>query len=105
MANGRLHEFMSQAAAATMVAVHGAGGDYRRIKINVYPDRRIRDLVSLRLFGSEHAKNNVFSRVLTPDRLLDEDGSWAAFEDHLKRKTIPVDRFNAAYDTVMAKAG
>ena len=59
-----------------------------RVKLNLYPDIRIQDLVSLRLFGSEHARNRVFSRVRAGNTLLDEAGSWAHFEEHLAHRTI-----------------
>jgi hypothetical protein len=100
--NSRLYIFMLRIAAKTMAALHHAGLDYRQVKFNVYPDCRIRDVVSLRLFGSEHAKNKVFSRILTRDGLLDEDESWAAFERYLRHQMISLARFNDA-DAAMAE--
>ena len=58
--------------------------------------------MSLRLFGSDHAKNKVFSRVYTRDGLLDEEASWKAFEDHMREKTIGVGEFRSAYEAMMA---
>jgi hypothetical protein len=95
--NSRLFDFMLRVAARTMAALHHDGRDYRQIKINVYPDLRTRDVVSLRLFGSDHAKNNVFSRILTPGRLLDESESWAWFEHYTRNKVFPIDKFNEAH--------
>ena len=87
--NDRLHDFMLRAAVQAMAELHQRGGyDHRRIKLNFYPDPRTRDIVSLRLFGSEHAKNKVFSRVLTAEGLLDEAASWRHFERHLADRTI-----------------
>ena len=40
--------------------------DHHQIKFNFYPDPRNHHVVSLRLFGSRHVKNKVFSRILTP---------------------------------------
>jgi hypothetical protein len=99
--NDRLYEFMRRIAVLTMAALHKEGSDHRKVKFNVYPDRRTRDTVSLRLFGSEHAKNRVFSRVLTREGLLDEEQSWAHFEDHLRTKTIQEDTFDRAFAEVM----
>jgi hypothetical protein len=99
--NDRLYEFMRRIAVEAMAALHGAGSDHRKVKFNVYPDRRTRDTVSLRLFGSEHAKNRVFSRVLAPTGLLDEADSWEQFENHLRTKTIAEGVFDRAYDELM----
>lgn len=101
--NDQLYDFMLHAAVHTMAALHRGGHDYRQIKINVYPDLRIRDVVSLRLFGSDHAKNKVFSRLLTPAGLLDEDESWAGFEDHLRHKIIPRQKFGEAHRALLAR--
>lgn len=95
--NDRLYDFMLRSAAKTAASLHREGLDHNRVKINLYPDRRIRDVVSLRLFGSVHAKNRVFSFVSTRDGLLDEAASWAAFEQYMREGTIAVDRFGAAY--------
>jgi hypothetical protein len=94
--NARLHDFMLRAAVATVAELHRQGGDRHRVKFNFYPDPRIQDVVSLRLFGSLHAKNRVFSRILTPDGLLDEAASWEYFAAYLKHKTIAVSQFAAA---------
>ena len=101
--NVRLYDFMLRAAVQTMAALHNLGGyDHRRIKFNFYPDPRTRDTVSLRLFGSEHMKNKVFSRVLTTDGLLDEAASWKHFERHLTNRTISQATFEDAYRAVSA---
>lgn len=94
--NERLYGFMIRLAAKTAAFLQAQGRDHNRIKINLYPDRRIRDVVSLRLFGSEHAKNKIFSHIWTPDGLLDEQASWARFEDHLTANTIEAQRFDEA---------
>ncbi|MEO6993359.1 MAG: hypothetical protein ABI273_07000, partial [Lacunisphaera sp.] len=94
--NDQLHEFLSRAAVQTMAQLHRRGFDYQKVKINVYPDKRIRGVVSLRLFGSEHAKNKVFSQVWTATGLLDETASWAYFENYLGTRTIPPETFDAA---------
>jgi len=104
VANERLHAFMLRAGVATAAALHRAGYDRHRVKFNFYPDPRARDVVSLRLFGSLHARNKVFSRVLAPTGLLDEATSWEYFADYLKNKTIPVARFHAACDAVAPPA-
>jgi hypothetical protein len=100
--NDLLYDFMLRCAARALAAVHGKGGDFNRVKINLYPDRRIRDVVSLRLFGSDHAKNRVFSRVMGPEGLLGEEASWDRFERYLREKEIPGKAFREAYEAVMA---
>lgn len=102
--NDRLYEFMRAVAVGVLARLHEAGHDHRKVKFNVYPDRRTRDTVSLRLFGSEHAKNRVFSRVLGPDGLLDEAGSWEAFEEHLRTRTLASEMFDRAFEAAMAPA-
>jgi len=100
--NVRLYEVMLRSMAKALLGLHKRGLDHNKIKANFYPDPRIRDTVSLRLFGSEHVKNKVFSRVLTRESLLDEFASWQAFENHMMEKTIPVEVFQSAFETIMA---
>jgi hypothetical protein len=100
--NGRLYGFMLRCGVAAVAALHAGGLDYHRIKLNFYPDPRICNVVSLRLFGSEHAKTKLFSRVLAPEGLLDETDSWSYFADYLKNKTIASATFEAACDVLAA---
>ena len=86
--NVRLFRFMIKAAAHVMEILANNNYDYNKIKFNFYPDIRIENLVSLRLFGSEHAKNKTFSSICTADGQLNEPQSWQYFEDYLKYKTI-----------------
>ena len=96
--NARLHDFMLRAAARALLAVHEAGRDHRELKVNFYPDVRIVNVVSLRLFGSIHAKTRAFSHVAAPDgALLDEAGSWTAFETFVARDTLSADAFDDAH--------
>jgi hypothetical protein len=101
--NVRLYEFMKHVCVGAMAALHGEGHNHLNVKFNVYPDPRTRDTVSLRLFGTEHAKNKVFSRVLTPDGLLDEASSWRSFEENLRGQSITEDGFGRAYAAVLGK--
>ena len=94
--NGRLYNFMVRSTARALLGLHKQGYDHNRIKANFYPDPRARNVVSLRLFGSVHVKNKVFSRVLTPEVLLDEEQSWDAFGRYLREKTIGLDAFERA---------
>jgi hypothetical protein len=103
--NQRLYQFMIHTGAAALLAVQEQGLDQHKVKLNLYPDVRIQDLVSLRLFGSEHAKNHVFSRILDGTTLLDERGSWAYFERHLALRTIALATFDKAYDAVVPPIG
>jgi len=104
VANERLHDLMFHASVSTMAALAQAGHDHRIIKINLYPNRRITDVVSLRLFGTNHAKNKVFSQVLTPTGLVGEEESWVEFEDHLSLRTISMARFDQAHVAVLDPA-
>jgi hypothetical protein len=100
--NNLIYQFMLRVAAKTMAALHKNGHDYHKIKFNFYPDTRNYKVVSLRLFGSEHAKNKTFSYVHTPEGLLDEASSWRYFEDYMQNKTIPEGKFREAYAAIMA---
>ena len=100
--NSRLYGFMLRAAVQALMAFHGTAYDHQTIKFNFYPDVNVHNVVSLRLFGSDHAKNKVFSRVLTPDRLLGEAASWDYFGDFLRNKAIPPARFTAAFNALPA---
>jgi hypothetical protein len=101
--NGRLYRFMLQAAVRALLGFRERGYDHHKIKFNFYPDVRVHDVVSLRLFGSDHAKNRVFSHVFTPEGLLDESASWTYFEDFLRTKTMTAAAFAAASDTLAAR--
>jgi len=94
--NGRLYKFMLHAAVATVAEIHAQGQDHHRIKFNFYPDPRVQDVVSLRLFGSLHARNRVFSHILGPEGPLDESASWEYFATHLRTRAYPVASFDAA---------
>lgn len=100
--NNLLHQFMLRVAAKTMATLHKNGYDYNKIKFNFYPDTRNYKTVSLRLFGSEHAKNKTFSYIHTPDALLDEATSWEYFAAYMRNKTIPGGKFEEAYAAIMA---
>jgi hypothetical protein len=100
VANERLHHFMLHYAVATAATIHGRGLNHHRVKFNFYPDPRTRNMVSIRLFGTVHAKNKVFSLVLGPGGLLDEAASWEHFADHLRTKTIAIGTFEAVYNSL-----
>jgi len=94
--NSRLSAFMLNVAVRALMAFHQSGYDHQTVKFNFYPDPKIINTVSLRLFGSEHAKNKRFSQVLGAVGLLDEIASWKIFEDFLTNKTIRPEQFSAA---------
>ncbi len=98
--NARLYKLMVHVAARTLERLQRTGYDPNKIKFNFYPDVRSYDIVSLRLFGSEHAKNKVFSRILTTEGLVDEKQSWACFERYLASKTISEATFAEAHDAL-----
>jgi hypothetical protein len=99
--NKLLYSFMLRAAARALLPLRSAGYDHHTIKFSFYPDIKVNDVVSLRLFGSEHAKNKVFSHVLTPEGLLDEAASWKYFEHFVRNKTMSKAKFRAALDELL----
>lgn len=101
IANERLYSLMLHTAAGALLTLHLQGFDTNNMKFNLYPDVRIQDRVSLRLFGSEHAKNHVFSCILNGETLLDEEASWAYFQHHVENKTVTAEVFDKAYDMVV----
>jgi hypothetical protein len=102
--NDRLYGFMLRAAARALLGFQDRGYDYREIKFNFYPDVRATNVVSLRLFGSEHVRNKVFSHVFTSGGLLGEADSWAAFEDFIRNRTISLPGFAAADSSLAARS-
>ncbi|MDR3560311.1 MAG: hypothetical protein P4N59_02555 [Negativicutes bacterium] len=101
--NRRLSDFMMRMVAKSMAALHENGYDYHKIKFNMYPNYKNNNVLSLRLFGSEHIKNKVFSYVHTKAGLLDEEQSWDYFADYLANKTIPRDNFTQAHKKLAAQ--
>lgn len=98
MENGLLYEFMVATAARALLPILVGADDHRVVKFSFYPDINIVDAVSLRLFGTEHAKNKSFSHIFTPEGLLDEDDSWKYFEHFIANKTTPAATIRAALD-------
>jgi hypothetical protein len=105
VSNDQLYNFMLRAMAKTLYALHKKGMDYNRINPRFYPDPKVQDKISLRLFGSVHPNTGVFSRVLTQDGLLDEEASWSAFEDHLRLHTISEETFSNACEAMAPASG
>ena len=101
--NQLLSDFMMRMVAKTMAALHENGLDYRKVKFNMDPNHKNNNVLSLRLFGSEHIKNKVFSHVYTNLGLLDEDKSWDFFADYLVNKTLPQENFMKAHDRLVAE--
>jgi hypothetical protein len=100
--NDRIYRFMLRAAALALRSVHGAGYDHNNIKINLYPHMLLQNVVSLRLFGSNHAKTGVFSHVLTVGGLLGEAASWECFAEFVRKRKVSRVKFDAACETLAA---
>lgn len=98
MENTLLYGFMIATAARALLPLFVRGDDHRAVKFSFYPDINVIDSVSLRLFGTEHAKNKTFSHVFTPNGLLDEDDSWKYFEHFVRNKTTSTQTIRAALD-------
>ena len=99
--NQLLSDMMVRIAAKTMTALHENDYNYQKVKFNMYPNPRNNNILSLRLFGSEHIKNKTFSYVYTKMGLLDEEKSWDFFADYLVKKTIPKDKFMQGHHKLM----
>lgn len=99
--NTELYTVMVRACAVMMAQVQRSGGETRRIKANFYPDIRSHHIVSLRLFGSLHAKNRVFSQLLAPEGLLGEEASWDSFATHLHKNTVNKASFEEAHRAIV----
>lgn len=77
----------------------------KSVRINMYPSHNP-EVNSLRLFGSNHIRNKVFSYICTKDRgVLDEYDSWLYFEDYMKNKTITREQFDSAYEQIKKLSG
>ena len=106
MANEHLYDLMLRAGVATAAALHRAGRDHHRVKFNFYPDPHTHHVVSLRLFGSRHARDpaNSAGSSRRESWLLDEAASWAYFGDTVRHRAISLERFAAAR-AALAAAG
>ncbi len=104
VANEQLHDFMLRSGAVTLAALVRRGLDRNQIKLDFYPDPRNQHVVSLRLFGSRHVKNKVFSRILAPHGLLDESASWRFFADFMNNRTVALARFQASHDSLLSSS-
>lgn len=102
MENALLYGFMTAVAARALLPLLIRGDDRRAVKFSFYPDVNIVDAVSLRLFGTEHAKTKSFSQVFTPNGLLDEDASWKYFEHYVRDGTTPAATILSALDELRA---
>ncbi len=102
--NERLYRFMLPAAALALRSVHDEGYDHDNVKINLYPHTQLRNVVSLRLFGSNHAKSGLFSHVWTVDGPLGEAASWERFEDFVRDRQASVAQFDAACEMLAGLA-
>lgn len=99
--NALLYSFMVRAAARALLPLLTGGYDHHTVKFSFYPDIKVNDVVSLRLFGSEHAKNKVFSHVHTPQGLLDEAASWTYFEHFVRSAATSAVTFRAALNRLL----
>lgn len=100
--NALLYSFMVRVAARALLPLLTGGYDRHTIKFSFYPDINVNDVVSLRLFGSDHAKNDVFSRVFTSEGLLDEAASWSHFEHFVRNAATSATTFRATLDKLLA---
>jgi hypothetical protein len=94
--NERLFRFLLPVAARALGSIDRAGYEHEHVKINLYPEVRYKNVVSLRVFGSRHAKTGMFSHVLGPDGLLDEEASWDCFAEFVRAHAISAATFDAA---------
>ncbi|MBU2702554.1 hypothetical protein Ga0466249_003688 [Sporomusaceae bacterium BoRhaA] len=98
IANRLLLNFMIRIAAKTLASLHYSNHDYHTIKINMSPNPKFVNVLSLRAFGSRHIKTGNFSHIQTKDGVLNEEDSWKYFSDYMINKTISEQQFMLAYD-------
>lgn len=92
-ANAALYGFMVRIVAKTMASLHMSGHDYHAVKFNMGPNPRVIDTVSLRAFGSIHARTGMFSQVVTEGETLGEQASWACLARYVGEKEISSQQF------------
>lgn len=98
--NNCLCDFMAYIWAKTRLLQERMGMG-RKFDISLYPARNSTESNSLRIFGSEHIKNKIFSYVIHPSKgILDEAESWRYFEHYMKNKTLAKEPFMAAYEKI-----
>lgn len=103
IANHLLYDFMIRMAAKTLASLHEHGYDYHTIKFNMGPNPKVVNVVSLRVFGSKHIKNGVFSHIETNRGILNESDSWSYFKDYIMKKTISEQQFMMACEDMASK--
>lgn len=95
--NAKLYNFLIVTAARTLSKLHDNKLDYQVVKFTVYPNTKITNLGSLRLFGSEHVRTHAFSNVYTSSGILNEGESWRYMADFLTCRVTSVKTFDEAY--------
>jgi len=101
IANQLLLDFMIRIAAKTLASLHYNHHDYQAIKINMSPNPKFVNILSLRAFGSRHIRTGNFTHVQTKDGVLNEEDSWKYFSDYIINKTISKQQFKLAYDELV----
>ena len=98
--NKKLFDFMKMTSCLARYMLKKNNVTENKVDIALYPTNTT-NTNSLRLFGSEHIKNKVFSRVCTKDRgVLNEYDSWVYFEEYMHNKTITKEQFEKAYKII-----
>lgn len=95
--NELLLKFMIRISARALAALQYSGHDYHAVKINMSPNPKFVNIISLRAFGSRHIKTGGFSHVVADGRVLGEEDSWQYISDYLVNKTISEECFMYAY--------
>ncbi len=103
--NTILYDFMVATAARALLPLMVRGDNHRVVKFSFYPDVNIVDEVSLRLFGTQHAKTKAFSHVVTPEGLLDVDASWQRFDAFVHGSATPAAMIRAALEKLRIPEG
>ncbi|MEG6584189.1 hypothetical protein [Dendrosporobacter sp. 1207_IL3150] len=95
VSNEKIQKFMISVTARTQVTIKDLGMDVAKVIFNNYPGKDTR-IGSLRLFGSDHIKNQVFSHVCTKQGVLNERDSWIYFADYINKHTITEEQLDKA---------
>lgn len=102
--NDKLSDFILLIEIWNKLIFKETNHDINKINVCSYPNKFDNTTHSLRLFGSKHIKNQVFSYVCSPKLgVLGEKESWEYFEYYMNHKTISLKHFEQVYNDEFLK--
>ncbi|MBP2659148.1 MAG: hypothetical protein H6Q69_2180 [Firmicutes bacterium] len=97
--NEVLADFILRVIVRTLATMENSGFDKKKVNISKYPHDNEQQNCSLRLFGSKHVKNQVFSHIFHPTQgALSEADSWAYFKEHMDNQSITPEHLTDAME-------